>query len=272
MNTRNDETTLVIGGGKTGRRVAQRLTARGVPVKVGSRSGTTLFDWENPSTWRDALRDVRAMYVTYHPDIAAPGASEAVRAVSKLAVDRGVAKIVLLSGRGEPQVVPSEDAVRESGARFTIVRAAWFCQNFSEGLFLDPIRGGELAFPGGSVGEPFVDADDIADVVVEALTDDRHAGKTYDLTGPRLLSFAEAVAEIARVSGRTVRYVPVTSEQYAAALAPHMPAEQVTFLCDLFRYVLDGHNAHTTDDVQRILGRKPRDFHEFALAAATAWK
>lgn len=163
----------------------------------------------------------------------------------------------------------SERAVRDSGASFTILRAAWFSQNFSEGHLLELVKSGELAFPAGSVAEPFIDVEDIADVAAAALTESTHAGKTYELTGPRLLTFAQAAAEIGRASGREIRYVPISKQEYAAGLAPYMPAKEVTFLTDLFERVLDGRIAHLTGDVERVLGRSPRDFTQYARAAAS---
>lgn len=272
--TTTESWTLVLGGtGKTGRRVAQRLARRGAAVRVGSRAGAPPFDWDDEGTWAAALRDVGAVYLTYQPDLAMPGAAAAIRRLAGRAVASGARRIVLLSGRGEDEVLPAEQAVRESGASFTILRAAFFFQNFGEGLFLDAVRSGELAFPAGSVAEPFVDAEDIAEVAAAALTADGHADRTYDLTGPRLLTFAEAVAEIAEAAGREIRYVPVSKQQYAASLAPHLPAEVVTFLADLFERLLDGHNAHLADGVERVLGRPPRDFADYARATARtgAW-
>ena len=272
MDTSN-QTTLILGGsGKTGRRVAERLAARGLPVRIGSRSGQPPFDWDDERTWAAALAGIGSIYITYYPDLALPGAADHVGRLARRAVESGVRKLVLLSGRGEPQVHPAEQAVRESGALYTILECAFFCQNFSEGAMAPD--GDEIVFPGGDVAEPFLDVDDIADAAVAALTDDAHAGVTYELTGPRLLTFAQAAAEIAAASGRPMRYVPVTFEQYAEALAPHMPADHVSFLIDLFRWLTDGHNASVTDGVERVLGRKPRDFHDYAreAAAAGAWK
>jgi uncharacterized protein YbjT (DUF2867 family) len=265
----HDKTTLIIGGtGKTGSRVAKRLAERGRGVRIASRSATLPFDWENRATWAPVLRDVEAVYLAYYPDLAAPGAAENIRPFAKLAAEAGVRTIVLLSGRGEPGVLPSEQAVRESGVPWTILRAAWFCQNFSEGHLLDPVRSGTIAFPAGNVAEPFIDVDDIADVAAAALTEAGHAGKIYELTGPRLLTFADAAREISEASGRDVRYVPIASADYAAALAEHLPGEYVTFLSELFAHVLDGHNAHVTSGVESALGRKPRDFRDYAQTAA----
>jgi len=267
--------TAIVGGtGKTGRRVAARLAALGVPVRALSRASDVSFDWEQEHRWAPALRGAQALYLTYHPDLAFPGASERVRTLAALAVESGVEHIVLLSGRGEPQVWPSERAVRESGASFTILRCAWFNQNFSEGHLLGPVLEGELTLPGPDAREPFIDADDIADVAVAALTDARHAGQIYDLTGPALVSFSEAVREIAQVTGRSVRYKRVSSEAYGETLAPYLPPAQVTFLVELFGLLLDGHNSLLSDGVERALGRKPRAFSDYVrdAARAGAWR
>ena len=269
--TTTQQTTLVLGGtGKTGRRVASRLEALGVATRIGSRNGTPAFDWNDPRTWSEVLRDVEALYIAYHPDLAVPGAADHIRRLAAQAVASGTKRIVLLSGRGEAGVLPSEQAVRESGADFTILRAAFFAQNFSEGMLHDAVLSGTVAFPAGSVAEPFLDVDDLADVAVAALTQEGHAGQTYELTGPRCLTFTEAVAELASATGRDLHYVPVSSAEYASALAAFVPAEFVAFLQQLFDEVLDGHNAFVADGVQRALGRAPRDFRTYAQRAHTA--
>ena len=262
--------TLVLGGtGKTGRRVVERLGARDIPVRVGSRSGEPPFDWEDKATWEPALRDVESVYVSYYPDLAVPGAVAAVRLFANLAVESGVRRLVLLSGRGEEEAQRAELAVQEAGAEWTVVRCSWFSQNFSENYLLEPILSGKVVLPAGAVSEPFVDADDIADVAVAALTEDGHAGEIYELTGPRLLTFEEALGEIARATGREVRYVPVSVEEYSSMLAEHVvPAEFVALLTYLFSEVLDGRNAYLTDGVRRALGREPKDFADYVRDAA----
>ena len=262
--------TLVLGGtGKTGRRVAERLTTRGVPVRIGSRSGEPPFDWEDQATWAPVLDGVGAVYVSYYPDLAAPGAVEAVGSFAELAVANEVRRLVLLAGRGEPEGEQAEQAVRDSGADLTILRATWFSQNFSEGFMLEPVLSGEIALPAGNTPEPFVDVDDIVDVAVAALTEDGHVGQLYELTGPRLLTFAQVAEEIAQAAGREIRYVPVSIEQYTAAAAGQgLPGEVIDLLRYLFSVVLDGRNAHLADGVQRALGREPRDFSDYARAAA----
>jgi uncharacterized protein YbjT (DUF2867 family) len=215
------------------------------------------------------LRNLESVYASYYPDLAVPGAAATVRSFTDLAVESGVRQLVLLSGRGEEEAQVSEQTVRDSGADWTILRSSWFSQNFSEDYMLHPVLSGEVALPAGDGPEPFIDADDIADVAVAALTEDGHGGQLYELAGPRLLTFAEAVDEIAQAAGREVRYVPVSVEQYASMLAEHeVPAEFVRLLTFLFSEVLDGHNAYLTDGVQRALGREPRDFADYARDAA----
>jgi uncharacterized protein YbjT (DUF2867 family) len=262
-------TTLVLNGtGKIGRRVAERLTARGLPVRIGSRSSEPRFDWDDRSTWSPALEGVGSAYVSHHFD-ALPGAAETLGSFAELAVASGVPRLVLLSGRGEEEAERGEQAVRASGAELTVLRSTWFAQNFSEGYWQDQVQAGEVALPAGDTPEPFVDADDIADVAVAALTDHRHAGEVYELTGPRLLTFAEAVGEIARAVAREIRYVPLSIEDFAAAAAEQgVPSEVVEMLAYIFGEVLDGRNARLADGVRRALGREPRDFADYARDAA----
>jgi uncharacterized protein YbjT (DUF2867 family) len=262
-------TTLVLGGtGKTGGRVARRLAAQGLPVRAGSRNGTPPFDWREPATWAPALQNVTAIYLAYQPDIGHPGAAETIHAFARLAVEAGVRRMVLLSGRNSEEALPGEQAVRDCGAEWTIVRGSWFCQNFDEGFLLAPVRAGVLALPAGDVIEPFVDVGDIADAAVAALTESRHARMIYELSGARLLGFAAAAEEIGDAAGRSVRYQPITTEQFASTLAETMPAGYATFLATLLAKELDGRNAHLTDGVRRALGREPTDFADYARAAA----
>ncbi|WP_405603596.1 NAD(P)H-binding protein [Streptomyces sp. NBC_01410] len=264
------ETVLVTAAtGKTGRRVTERLAARGVNVRAGSRKGSVRFDWEDESTWAPALRGADAAYVAYFPDLAAPGAPEAMRALGRVAAENGVGRLVLLSGRGEPDAVVAEEALRESGLDLTVVRASFFAQNFSEGAMYEGVLTGEIPFPAGETAEPFIDADDLADVVVAALTEDGHAGQVHELTGPRLLTFGEVAAEIGRASGRDVRYVPVSGVEYTEMLQQFgFPGPESEWLSELFTMLLDGHNASLTDGVRRVLGREPKDFAAFARDAA----
>ncbi len=263
---------LVLGGhGKTGRRIVERLEARGIPVRLGSRTGSPAFDWDDRHTWEAALGGVGAAYISYYPDLAVPGAADEIAALAKLAVQCGVRRLVLLSGRGEPEAQRSEAKLQQSGADWTILRSSWFAQNFSESFLLGPILAGDVALPVAEVAEPFVDADDIAEVAVAALTDSRHSGQVYELTGPRAISFQEAVREIALASERQISYRRITTPDFETDLtAQGVPPETVTLMKELFTVVLDGRNSSTTDGVRRALGREPRDFREYARSAATS--
>jgi uncharacterized protein YbjT (DUF2867 family) len=262
-------TTLVLGGtGKTGHRVASRLPH---DVRLGSRSGQPPFDWTDDTTWAPALDSVDSVYVSYYPDISFPDAASRVTALARAAADAGVTRLVLLSGRGEPDAEPAEQGVRDAGVEWTILRCSWFMQNFSEHFLLQPVLEGVIALPAGDVAEPFLDLDDLAEVAVATLTQAGHAGRVYELTGPRLLTFADAAAELSAVTGREIRYLPLTPEEYAAAAAQAgVPAEEIEPLTDLIVRVLDGHNAHLSGDVERVLGRPARDFTDYAHTAAHA--
>lgn len=271
----NQQPILVIAAnGKTGRRVADRLEATGRTVRRASRSGDVAFDWNDRSTWRPALDGVDAAYVVYSPDLAVPEAPDAIEAFTALSRELGVRRLVLLSGRGEEEAQRCEGIVQRSGLEWTVVRASWFAQNFDEGAFTELVLAGEVALPAGDVLEPFVDIDDIAEIAVAALTQPEHHGEVYEVTGPRLMTFADAVADIAAAAGRDVRYVTIPREAFVEGLTQAgLPAQQVGLLDYLFTTVLDGRNASVTDGVQRALGRAPRDFREYARDAAArgAW-
>ncbi|KAA2243258.1 NAD(P)H-binding protein [Chitinophaga agrisoli] len=273
MNTKKH--TLVLGGnGKTGSRIAQRLTQLGWPVRIGSRSGSPAFDWEDQRSWMPALEGMEALYISFYPDLAMPGAVNDIRALTDLAVQSGVQHVVLLSGRGEKEAQDCEQIVMQCGIPWTVVRASWFSQNFSESYLLDPVLAGHVALPAGNVGEPFIDTDDIADVAVTALTQPGHTNQLYEVTGPRLLTFAEAIAIIAKATGRPIQFEHIPIEAYTATLREYqLPEDLVSLITYLFTEVLDGRNTYVTGDVERVLGRPARDFADYAqqTAASGAW-
>lgn len=266
---------LILGGtGKTGQRVAERLKAKGCKVRIGSRSAVPSFDWDNEKSWDACLKGVSAVYITYAPDLAMPGATDAIQAFVNKASQAGVKRLVLLSGRGEPEAQACETIVQDSGLEWTIVRSSWFNQNFSEGAFVDMVLAGTITLPAGDQVEPFVDVDDIADVAVAAFTEDHHQGQIYEVTGPRLMSLADVAADLSKVTGRDISYVDVPHEGFVAEVANFGAPKEVVWMLDyLFATVLDGRNAHLSDGVQRALGRPPRDFADFArdVAATGVW-
>ncbi|WP_432498751.1 NmrA family NAD(P)-binding protein [Kineococcus gypseus] len=269
---------LVLGGtGTSGRRVARRIAAAGCPVRIGSRRAGPAFDWSEPATWGPVLDGTRAAYLAFAPDLAVPGAPGAVAALAGLARERGLERLVLLSGRGEEQAQRAEEAVRAAGAPVpvTVVRASFFMQDFDEKFLVEDVRAGLVRLPVDElVREPFVDVEDVADVAAAALLDERHAGATYEVTGPQLLSFPEALERISTATGRAVRYERVPAQQHAEELAAQgVPAEVVSLLRYLFTEVLDGRGQHLGDGVRRALGRPARPFEEYARRAAAggAW-
>ncbi len=260
---------VIAANGKTGRRVVPLLEDRGVAVRRGSRSGSPAFDWAEPATWEPALEGMDAAYVVYTPDLSVPGAPEDLTRFVEVARSKGVRKLVLLSGRGEPEARACELIVEQSGLAWTIVRAGWFDQNFSEGDFAGMVADGAIALPNPDVPEPFVDVDDIAEVAAEALLDQRHNGEVYEVTGPELLTYTDVAQQLSDAAGREIRYMPVTTEEFFAGMEQAgVPAEYGDLLRYLFEITSSGVNAHVTDGVQRALGRPPRSFREFAAEVA----
>ena len=263
---------LVIGGtGKTGRRVADRLTSMGQTVRIGSRSANPSFDWQNPETWAAALTGMDKVYITFQPDLAVPGALDAIKGLTEEAAKQNIKKLVILSGKGEKEAELCEQVVINSGIDYTIVRASWFSQNFSESFFLDPILAGHVALPKPEAQVPYIDADDIAEVVVATLMDDKHNGEIYELTGPRLLTFPEVINEIAEATGREIQFTPMTLEEYTKMLAEfQVPDDYIWLINYLFTHVLDNPaNCVVKHDVEKVLGRPAKDFSEFVKETAT---
>jgi uncharacterized protein YbjT (DUF2867 family) len=266
---------LVLGAtGKTGRRIVERLEAGGHTVRRGSRSATPSFDWNNETGWDDCLAGAEAVYINYSPDLAMPGATDSIQAFVDRAKEHGVKRLVILSGRGEEEAQACEAIVQNSGIDWTVVRASWFNQNFSEGAFVEMVQAGQITLPDVDTPEPFVDVDDIADVAVAALTESGHTGEVYEVTGPRMLTLAEIAAELSVATGRQIDYVPVPHHAFVAGVSESGAPKEVVWMLDyLFSTVLDGRNAHRTDGVQRALGREPRDLAHYArdVVSAGGW-
>ncbi|WP_026728178.1 NmrA family transcriptional regulator [Flavobacterium denitrificans] len=262
---------LVLGSnGKTGRRVIERLkNYSDIEIRLGSRTEKVPFDWEDPQTWKNVLKDIETVYITFQPDLAIPSAVDTIEKFTVLATELGVQKMVLLSGRGEKEAQLCEEIVKENAKNWTIVRASWFNQNFSESIFLEPILAGIVALPRAEALEPFTDADDIADVVLESLLNDKHNGETYELTGPRLLTFKEAVNTIAEASGRNITFQGLSLDEYSKMLHEFQVPEDHIWLANyLFEQVLDGRNSNVTSDIEKVLGRKAKDFIAYAKETA----
>lgn len=261
---------LVLGAnGKTGGRVLDRLRAAGHVVRVGSRSAQPGFDWEDRTTWSAALDGVRAVYVAYQPDLCVPGAVDTVTAFYDAAAKAGVERVVLLSGRGEPEAQDAEKALQATALDWTIVRASWFFQNFSENYFLDEIVAGAITLPEGLAPEPFIDADDIADIAAEALVDTRHSRKLYELTGSQAFTFPEAIAQISAATNRRIDCNIISMDDYAKLLAEAgLPPDLSWLVIYLFTTVLDGRNTPIAHGVEQALGCPPRTFADYVARTA----
>ncbi|MGW7691681.1 NmrA family NAD(P)-binding protein [Streptomyces asiaticus] len=275
----SNDTTLVLGAtGKTGRRVAARLRLGGTPVRAASRASRTRFDWSDPGGWDAALRGIAAAYVVAPP---VPGPVHEFVARAGAA---GVRRLVLLSGRGADtwgdstfglDMRSAEDAVRGSALEWTVLRSSNFAQNFDEDVFHAPLVAGELALPADAVPEPFIDVEDVADAAAAVLTEPgRHAGRIYELTGPRALTFGEAVELISRASGRPLTYRQVSPAEYAASLVKEgLSEDDAHHVAEMFVLMERGLLAGTTDDLATVLGRAPRTFEDYVVraSAAGAW-
>ena len=267
--------TLVLGAtGKTGRRVAAGLAAKGIVVRAASRSATPAFDWNDEHGWADCLEGAKAAYINYPTDLPVADAPAAISAFVRQAKAAGLARLVLLTGRGEDVGRASEEPVKASGLQWTIVRSSWFNQNFSEGDLADLVKAGQLVLPAGETQEPFVDLDDLADVVVAALTESGHGGEIYEVTGPRLMTFGDIAFELSQALSRKVTYVDVPHQAFLNEMTDAgVPRPAVELMDYLFGTVLDGRNAYLADGVSRALGRAPKDFTAFAREAADgAWR
>ena len=266
---------LIIGkSGKTGVRVDQRLQALGYTTRGVSRSSDIPFDWNNKTTWPDALRGTESAYVTYQPDLAVPTAAQDMRDFLDLAIDMGLRHVVLLSGRGEAGARHAEDLLKSSGLEWNVVRASWFMQNFSESFMIEGILAGELMLPAGATLEPFIDVDDIADVAVAALTRPELRNRLFEVSGPRAMTFAECVDEISRAAGYPIRFTRISVDDFIGALAQQGAPEDLQWLMrELFSVVFDGRNSTPTHGVEEALGRPATDFREYLdkVIASGAW-
>lgn len=255
----NGETPVVVigGTGKTGRRVASRLTERAVAVRPVSRSTPVRFDWDAPDTWDAALEGASAVYITYSPDLAFPGAGQQVTALAEMLRERAVSRVVLLSGRGEEGALASERALLAAVPTASVVRCSFFTQNFTEGPFLPGVLEGLIALPvSPRIAEPFLDVDDLADVVVTVLADGTHRGEVLELTGPEALTFPEVMRVLQRETGVTAEFQEISETEYVqGVIAAGYPDEVAQGLAELFTEVLDGRNRQTTATVEHVLGR-----------------
>ncbi|MFP4846475.1 NmrA family NAD(P)-binding protein [Winogradskyella sp. PE311] len=270
------ENILVIGGtGKTGRRVANNLTQLGHNVRVVGRKTNPAFDWENTDSFDAALKDMDRAYIVYYPDLAVPGSRDAISALTEKALEAGLEKVVLLSGKGETEAEACEEIVANSGLNYTLVRASWFNQNFSEGAFLEFVLNGIVALPMPKAEIPFVDVNDIADVVSKVILDDSYNGQTITVTGPQKRTFKQVVEIMAEAIDRHIQFVPISIDEFKEGMKQAgLPDSYVWLFGYLFQEVLGNpDNQEVSDDVAKVLGRPAIDFETFVkqTAATGIW-
>lgn len=271
---------LVTGGtGKTGRRVAALLAARGVEARVASRTprapGQVRLDWHDPATFAPALDGVRAAWLV------APGDTPELLPVMlpflERAVGEGVGQLVLLSASSLPRGGPMMGAVHDWVARhapgWSVLRPSWFMQNFSEAQHLATIRDeGRIYSAAGDGRIPFIDASDIAAVAVEALLDDAFGNGERVLTGPRALTYDEAAAIIGEARGRPVRHHRLSVAGLVERFERFgIPPDYARVLASMDEAIAEGAENRVTDEVERVTGRPPVDLAAFARATAAAW-
>jgi uncharacterized protein YbjT (DUF2867 family) len=267
------EPILVTGAtGTIGRRVVDALRASGHDVRPASRTSPCPFDWGDPDSWPAALDGVQAMFLMAPDDV--PVEPDFV----KLAADTGVERVVLLSSGAieemhDERLLEAERLVKESGINWTILRSSWFDQNFDEGFFQPGVMAGAVCMPVGDVRQVFVDAEDVGAVAAVALTADGHAGNTYAVTGPRALTFAEAVATIGEAIGRPLTFDGSTSAYVAMLVEVGMPQEQADLIASTFDGLRSRGDDEPTDTVRRLTGKEPIDFRDYVADAAKrgAW-
>jgi uncharacterized protein YbjT (DUF2867 family) len=270
---------LVLGAtGKTGSRVAERLSAHGVSVRTAARSGAdALFDWDNQATWEQTLRGATGLYLV-SPVLRIDFAGLVGRFLDQ-AERAGVRHVTYLSAYGM-EYAPAEVALRavelDLAARgsltSTVIRPAWFMEDFSE-TFLQPVNN-EIVVPAADGAEAFVSVEDIAAVAAVTLTEpERHAGRAHAPTGPQALTMAEAAAMISAAAGRTITYRDTDREQWIAAMvSTGVPAEYAQVLRPLTATLASGNGARPNSDVLDVTGTAPVTFAEFAANTAPAWK
>ena len=275
---------LILGGtGKTGRRLADDLSARGATVRIASRHPSTdgasrhvRFDWDDESTHDAALAGAGAVYLV-PPAFVVDHVATTTRFLERAAAS-GVERVVLLSARG----VDADDAIphrraelalfAEPALRGTVIRPTWFAQNFTEGVFAEGVANGVLAAPAGAGRVPFIDADDIAAVAAALLVDpSAFVGEALDLSGSTAYGFAEAAEVLGRALGRDVAYVDVAPADFeAGAVAAGVPADYAAMLGTLFHVIREGWDEHVSDGVDRVLGRPGRSLAEWAATLTPA--
>jgi uncharacterized protein YbjT (DUF2867 family) len=276
--TNKPSTTLVLAGtGKTGSRVAAKLTKLGLSARTAARTGADVrFDWDDPSTHSPALEEVDRVYLV--APVLRTDFAEQVSSFLDLAQAAGVHHVTYLSAYGIDHAPPHVahravelDLIARDAITHSILRPAWFMQNFSD-TFLKPVDG-TITVPTGDGAEAFVDAEDIAAVAAATLANpDGHAGAQYAPTGPEALTVSDAADIIANVTGQPTKHHDIDRNAWInATVAAGVPANYGEVLRTLTETVATGHGSRPNNDVQNVTGAPPISFADFARRTAQAW-
>jgi ergot alkaloid biosynthesis protein len=277
------DTILVTGGtGKTGGRLIRRLVEQGWTARCASRSGKAAagvdgvtFDWFDAKGHAAALAGVKRVYL-----IAPLGSNNPIEVMQpfiELAITRGVRRFALLSSSAIEEGGPAMGAVhallRRIAPEWAVLRPSWFMENFVE-AHLATIRDQDEIYSATDDGQvPFVAADDIAEVALRALTNDKAVNDGLVITGPKALSYGEAAAIIGAARGRPVRHVRLTGEQLTARFESFGIAhDYAAMLAGLDRAIAGGAEARTTAVVKQLTGRGAMSLEDFAARNATVWR
>jgi uncharacterized protein YbjT (DUF2867 family) len=268
---------VLAGTGKTGSRVAAKLAKFGLSVRTAARKGADVrFDWDDQATYRPALQDVDRVYLVA-PVMRTDFAGQ-VSSFLDLAEASGVRHVTYLSAFGTDQGPPEVahravelDLMSRGAVTHSILRPAWFMQNFSE-TFLKPIDG-VITVPTGDGAEAFVDAEDIAAVAAATLArPGAHAGAQYTPAGPEALTVSDAADIIADVTGQPTKHNDIDRQAWIdVAVSAGVPTDYGQTLRTLTETIASGHGSRPNDDVRNVTGVPPASFADFARRTAHAW-
>lgn len=276
------DTILVTGGtGTTGRRISAQLAARGLCYRAATRRPKTendiRFDWADETTWAAALDGVARIYL-----VAPTGVSEPLPVMIpflELAIRTGVKRFVLLSASslepGGPMMGMVHSWLRDRAPEWVVLRPTWFMQNFSEQQHLGPIRDeGAIytATDGGRIG--FIDAEDIATVAVEALSQPEFASGDIILTGPAAISYDDVAKTLSDVLDHPVQHHHLSVAELAARHVDcsDLPQSYADTLAAMDASIASGSEDRVTDAVALIVGRPARSLADFIVANASVWR
>jgi uncharacterized protein YbjT (DUF2867 family) len=277
--TNSPSNILVLGGtGKTGSRLAVKMAQRDFSVRTAARNGADVhFDWDDPTTHRAALQGIDRLYLV--APVMRVDFADQVATFLDLAETAGVRHITYLSADGIDQAPPQValravelDLIGRGSVTHSILRPAWFMQDFSE-TFLKPVDG-IITVPTANGSEAFIDAGDIAAVAAETLANPNgHAGAAYALAGPEAMTVSEAAEIIANVTGTPMKHNDIDRDLWIqGAVAAGVPAEYGETMRMLTETVAFGLGSRPNDNVEKVTGAAPIRFVDFARRTAQAWR